>query len=93
MGAGGSEAQALTGVVAPPPERDAVNHPSHYNSHPSGIECIDIVEHMPFNVGNAVKYVWRAGLKDSAPAEQDFAKAIWYLKREVDRLKKLGVLP
>lgn len=42
---------------------DDVNHPTHYNSHPSGVECITITEHMNFNVGNAIKYLWRAGLK------------------------------
>lgn len=51
---------------------DNVNHPSHYNSHPSGVECITITEHMTFNVGNAVKYLWRAGLKDR-PAPIDLA--------------------
>ena len=39
-----------------------VNHPKHYNSHPSGVECIDIVRHYDFNIGNVIKYVWRAGL-------------------------------
>ena len=42
---------------------DSVNHPSHYTSHPSGVECIQVTEHMNFCVGNAVKYLWRAGLK------------------------------
>jgi len=60
---------------------DAVDHPVHYTAHPSGVECIEIVEWLPFNVGNAIKYVWRAGLKDDA--EEDHAKAIWYLERAV----------
>ena len=38
---------------------DVVNHPSHYTGHPSGIECIQITEHMGFNLGNALKYIWR----------------------------------
>lgn len=59
---------------------DAVNHPKHYNSHPSGIECIDVAEHMGFNLGNAMKYLWRADHKD-API-QDLDKAIWYIARE-----------
>jgi hypothetical protein len=46
---------------------DAVNHPQHYNAHGSGIECIQITEHMNFNLGNAVKYIWRAGLKAEDP--------------------------
>lgn len=66
---------------------DAVDHPSHYNEHPSGVECIDIVEHMTFNTGNCVKYLWRAGLKDANPQVQDLKKARWYLDREIQRLE------
>lgn len=68
---------------------DPVNHPPHYNDHPSGIECIDIVEHMNFCVGNAIKYLWRAGLK-SNDAIQDLEKANWYVSREIERQRKLG---
>ncbi len=64
-----------------------VNHPKHYGQHPSGIECIDIVEHYDFNLGNAIKYIWRAGLKSSDPIE-DLEKAVWYLKRELSRLRE-----
>jgi hypothetical protein len=64
---------------------DAVSHPSHYNSHPSGIEAIEVTEHMTFNAGNAVKYLWRAGLK-SPDAIQDLQKASWYISREIERL-------
>ena len=62
---------------------DNVNHPEHYTSHPSGIECIQITEHMGFNLGNAVKYIWRSDLKGNDI--QDLQKAIWYLKRELKR--------
>lgn len=65
---------------------DNVNHPKHYTSHPSGTECITIVEHMNFNVGNAVKYLWRAGLK-SDDAMTDLRKAAWYINREIVRLQ------
>ena len=65
-----------------------VNHPPHYNKHPSGVECIDIVEHMGFNLGNAVKYLWRAGLKDGQPTERDLEKAIWYIDRELTNMRK-----
>lgn len=65
---------------------DPVNHPSHYTSHPSGVECITVVEHMSFNAGNAVKYIWRAGLKDGQI--QDLEKARWYINREIDRLRR-----
>lgn len=61
-----------------------VNHPKHYNAHPSGIECIDVVEHFNFNRGNAIKYIWRAGEKENEV--EDLEKAIWYLTREVRRI-------
>ena len=60
---------------------DPVNHPAHYVSHPSGVECIQITEHMGFNLGNAVKYIWRADLK--ADAVEDLKKAAWYIAREI----------
>lgn len=67
---------------------DSVDHPKHYNSLGDGsIECIDVVEHMPFNLGNAVKYIWRAGLK-SPNAVEDLRKARWYVDREIQRLLK-----
>jgi hypothetical protein len=69
---------------------DDVNHPSHYTSHPSGVECIQITEHHNFNVGNAIKYLWRAGLKDNTPSEKDLKKAVWYIQREIERLSKKG---
>lgn len=67
-------------------KNDPVNHPAHYTGHPSGIECIEITEHMGFSLGNAVKYIWRADLKGNAL--QDLEKASWYLDREIQRLKK-----
>lgn len=63
------------------PSGDSVNHPHHYNVHPSGIECITIVEHMGFNVGNAVKYLWRADEKGTSL--EDLKKAKWYIEREL----------
>ena len=65
---------------------DNVNHPKHYTSHPSGIECIQIVESMSFNVGNAIKYLWRNGLKSTAETGMDLKKARWYINRELQRL-------
>ena len=62
-------------------EHDNVNHPSHYTSHPSGVECIQITEHMGFNLGNALKYIWRADLK--LDAVEDMRKAVFYLNREI----------
>ncbi len=63
---------------------DNVNHPSHYNKHPSGIECIDIVRHMTFNIGSAIKYLWRADHKGATI--EDLEKAIFYIKDEISRL-------
>jgi hypothetical protein len=63
-----------------------VDHPEHYNQHPTGIECIRIVEHFNFNLGNAIKYIWRAGLK-SPNAIEDLEKAKWYIQREIQRLQ------
>jgi len=62
---------------------DNVDHPTHYNRHPSGVECIDVVEHMNFNLGNAMKYIWRADLKKDAI--EDLKKAAWYVEREITR--------
>lgn len=66
----------------------AIDHPSHYTSHPSGVECITITEHHNFNVGNAIKYLWRAGLKGAAT--EDLKKARWYIDREIARMTKGG---
>ncbi|NOG73748.1 DUF3310 domain-containing protein [Roseicella sp. DB1501] len=71
--------------------QDEVNHPKHYTSDPSGIECITVVRHRSFNVGNAIKYLWRAGLKDEAKTIQDLRKAIFYINDEIERLKAAGV--
>ena len=63
---------------------DPVNHPAHYTSHPSGIEAIQVTRHMNFNIGNAMKYLWRAGLKDDRI--QDLQKARFYISDELERL-------
>ena len=67
--------------------QDPVNHPSHYTSDPSGIECIQITRHRNFNIGNAIKYLWRAGLKDGNSDIQDLQKAVWYIQDEIERLQ------
>lgn len=61
---------------------DLVNHPPHYTRHPSGVECITITRHMNFNLGNVIKYVWRADLKNDAV--QDLQKALFYLQDELN---------
>jgi len=63
---------------------DMVNHPPHYNQIP-GVECIDVVEHLPFNIGNAMKYLWRYDHKNGV---EDLRKAVWYIDREILRLAK-----
>jgi hypothetical protein len=88
------------GVTTLPPPEDSifnvknlnklseiVNHPKHYTVDPSGIECIQITRHRNFNIGNAIKYLWRAGLKESNSDIQDLEKAIWYITDEIKRLK------
>jgi uncharacterized protein DUF3310 len=69
-----------------PAKLDMVNHPPHYTVHPSGVECITIVEHMGFNIGNAMKYLWRADEKGNAL--EDLQKAAWYVQREIERRQK-----
>lgn len=72
-------------------KNDQVNHPKHYTSDPSGIECIDITRHRNFNIGNAIKYLWRAGLKEDKDRKlidkqvEDLNKAVWYLVDEIHR--------
>jgi hypothetical protein len=70
---------------------DQVNNPRHYTSDPSGIECIEITRHRNFNIGNAFKYLWRAGLKDEEKTIQDLEKAIFYIKDEINRLEEKNV--
>ena len=63
-----------------------VNQPTHYTSHKSGVECIEITRHMGFSLGNAVKYIWRASLKGNQI--QDLKKAAWYIQDEIERLEE-----
>lgn len=74
-------------------KKDNVNHPEWYTSDPSGVECIDITKHRDFCIGNAIKYLWRAGLKqeegmtDNQKQIEDLEKAIWYINAEIEMLK------
>lgn len=61
-------------------------NPSHYEYRRGGVTAVDVTETFNFNLGNAVKYIWRAGSKPGESAEDDLKKAIWYLERELDRL-------
>jgi hypothetical protein len=67
-------------------EKEMVDHPAHYNKHPNGIECIDVVEGFNFNLGCVIKYIWRAEFKGSRI--EDLNKALWYLQREIERKGK-----
>ena len=75
-------------------QHNSVDHPKHYTSHPSGVECIQISEAYNFCIGNAIKYLWRQGLKDDAGLDattkqiEDCEKSIWYIKRHIEGLKK-----
>ena len=66
---------------------DVINHPPHYTSHPSGVECITVTEHMNFCLGNAMKYIWRAGEKGNKL--EDLKKARWYLDREIANIERV----
>ena len=74
-------------------KEDKVNHPQHYTSHPSGVECIEITQHYDFSIGNAIKYLWRHGLKNEEGISekdktiQDLEKAIWYINNEIKLIK------
>lgn len=63
----------------------SVDHPKHYTSHPSGVEAITICEHMNFNLGNVIKYLWRSDFKGAKI--EDLKKARWYLDREIKRIE------
>lgn len=68
---------------------DTVNHPSHYNAHPSGVECIDIIRWYTANVAMVFKHLWRAGLKQVTSNDhlEDYLKAQFYLNDEIERLR------
>lgn len=70
-------------------KKNNVNHPKHYNNHASGVECIQITEHMSFCLGNVMKYIWRSDHKNGL---EDLKKAKWYLNREIELREKEGSL-
>jgi len=72
--------------------KETINHPPHYNKHPSGVECIEVAEHFGFNIGNAIKYLWRSEHKDDVI--EDLKKAAWYIEREIQkRRRQAAVVP
>lgn len=64
---------------------DPVNHPSHYNASPSGVECADVIGHMPGWQSHAMKYLWRAGLKGDEAT--DLRKSIWWIQFRLKQLE------
>lgn len=83
-----SQESTVSRIQAEVTHRSMVDHPVHYNNSASGVECIDVVEHMSFNLGNAMKYIWRCNDKNNAV--EDLQKALWYIEREISRIKKGG---
>jgi hypothetical protein len=93
---------AVATAKAPVPS-DPVNHPPHYTSHPSGIECITISKHHDFCIGNAIKYLWRAGLKKSSQSDpstrdtykeiEDLKKAVFYINQKITDLSNTPSSP
>lgn len=77
---------------------DPVDHPAHYTAGTGvawvsdpGIECIDVTQHMTMLLGNATKYIWRAGAKNGA--REDLEKAVWYLRRQIELLRQQEETP
>lgn len=63
---------------------DPIN-PDHYKWHPSGVECVQISQEFPSNLGQAIQYIWRAGKKSDQPVVRDLEKAVWFLQAEIRR--------
>lgn len=73
--------------MTPDEERNAAVNPAHYKWHPRA-ESVDVAEFFNFNLGNAIKYIWRSGGPvTKGEIETDLLKAIWYIQREIQRVK------
>jgi hypothetical protein len=79
----------------PKVQKEAVNHPGHYGGKDNPYEAIKVIEawDLGFNLGNVVKYISRAGKKDSSMELEDLEKAKWYLDREIRKIKDAGIRP
>lgn len=82
-----SIANGTLDTAAAAPQRDhivgtnnMVDHPPHYTGHPSGIECIEVAQHLPFCLGNAFKYLFRRDGKDEI--RENLQKALWYVRQQ-----------
>ena len=72
-------------------EKEMVNHPNHYGGESNLYEVIKVIEawDLDFHMGNTVKYIARAGKKDSTKELEDLTKAMWYLQRKIDNIKEI----
>lgn len=71
--------------------KEQVNHPAHYTWHPAGIEAVAVCEAFNYNLGNAIAYIWRSGGSvTKGEIETDLEKAIWYIQRELERIREGG---
>ena len=72
--------------------KEQVNHPKHYGGEDNPYEAIKVIEawHLGFCLGNAVKYIARAGIKDPSREREDLEKAAWYLNRRIEQLRMAG---
>ena len=77
------------GTKRAPTKQPGQVRPDYYDKHPSGVECIEVIQWFTFNVGNVIKYLWRCGLKDGQPSLTDLRKARTYLDFEIARIEKL----
>ena len=71
-------------------EKEMVNHPNHYGGENNPYEAIKVIEawDLDFCLGNAVKYISRAGKKDASKELEDLNKAVWYLNRRIEQITK-----
>ncbi|HVQ52910.1 MAG TPA: DUF3310 domain-containing protein [Mycobacterium sp.] len=78
----GHTAKGSCAMCTPAPRLDEIDGPPHYQA-PNGMEAIDVIEgfQLGFNLGNAIKYILRAGRKGDRTT--DLRKAVWYLQREI----------
>ncbi len=92
---GGWEYQALsqgkTGLCqCPPPKIEQVNHPQHYGGENNEYEVIKVIDawDLGFSLGNAIKYISRAGKKRKDTELEDLRKALWYLQHHIENIEK-----
>ena len=82
-----NQREAIFTIDEVKPKKELVNHPNHYGGKDNPYEAIKVIEawNLDFCLGNTIKYISRAGKKDDTV--QELEKALWYLKREIKRIK------